>query len=841
MRKQCGRAGILARHFGGKSRSEVEPRERGKTTKFAGGPQAPLEDPMNEGQIRYKLRLHYDGADFRGWQAQPGKPTVQGAIEDAVRQLTGERRSVAGAGRTDTGVHATGQVAAVTMPSSWTAPALIRSLNALLPDTIWVQDAEQAPPGFNPRAAVWRGYEYAIGTAPKAASPFHGRWCWPLCRTLDRGAADRAAALLPGEHNFRAFAKSGQPQRGYVCRVFRARWRRWGDTGIVFEVSANRFLHRMVRYLVGTMVDIGLGRRSESDMARLLEANLENAEGDPPPRTLTTSPPAPPQGLFLTRVSYQPAGRRSGSSGETQVPGPEKAHGPAFASARAAFVVAALAMLTGASACDPGDAKSEATAPFDRASDSVPTLSAAAAIPGVADPSSASPRDIRAASSEQVGQPGDQSVSQSRATAIVRAARTVAPAVVSISVRRRERVRRRSFFDDYFLPFRETQGLGSGFVVNPEGTVLTNHHVVDNASEILVTLPDGRDFSARLAGSDAVTDVAVLLLEPGARGPPTRSLTLPVAPLGTASDLMIGEWTVAIGNPFGQLISNPEPSVTAGVVSALGRHIVPGGDDEGFYLGMIQTDAAINPGNSGGPLVNAVGQVIGVNTSILSRSGGSEGLGFAIPIDRALRVARDIIEHGEVQRAWLGIDVDAVEADGLGRSSGVRVARVTPGSPAADAGVREGARLLEAGRNRMATPLDYTAALLDLRAGDTIRLAVEDLGPVSVVAGRLPSAAADRVALLENLEVVTVTEGIRSERRLAASRGALVVTISAELSRATGLAPGDVILAVNNRQIATAEEAASELRRTQRADRLFVLVFERGGRVVRTGLLEWSR
>ena len=422
-------------------------------------------------------------------------------------------------------------------------------------------------------------------------------------------------------------------------------------------------------------------------------------------------------------------------------------------------------------------------------------------------------------------------VAASRTTAIVRAARTVAPAVVTISVLRRERVRRRSFFDPYYLPFRETQGLGSGFIIDAGGTVLTNHHVVDGATRILVTLPDARDFEARLVGSDPATDIAVLALENAAE--------LPIAPLGTATNLLIGEWTVAIGNPFGGLLSNHEPSVTAGVVSALGRHIVPGDDDEGFHLGMIQTDASINPGNSGGPLVNALGDVIGINASILSRSGGSEGLGFAIPIDRALKVARDLAEFGTVQRAWLGFEVDAVEADDFGRSRGVRIARVTPGSPAAKAGIRAGARLVRAGTSGMATPLDYAAALLDLRAGERIELTVEGMGPVAVRAVQLPSVAAERVELLRDLEVVTVTPAIQSERGLSSSEGALVVTISGNLSEATGLAAGDVLLGVNNRRVSTAREAADELRRTQRGNRSFVLVFERGGRLVRTGMLTW--
>lgn len=767
---------------------------------------------MSDGESRYKLTLHYDGAAFRGWQVQPGQPTVQGALERAVRRLAGERRPVAGAGRTDTGVHALGQVAAVTMPAPWTSATLADSLNALLPDAVWVRDVEAVHPAFNPRIeATARRYEYRVGTAPESASPFHRRWCWPLGRALDADALGRAAARLTGERSFRAFAKSGQPKRGYRCCVFDAGWRRWDELGFAFHVSANRFLHRMVRYLVGTMVEIGIGRRGEADMARLLE-------GDP---GVVTSPPAPPQGLFLTKVRY----------------------GARAARVAAATLLAVVA--SAASSCGPGSAADTSPDAFGErvsAQAVAPAPSrdsaAAAVAPG---PTSAPPAFRPSVHPASVS----RSLAQSRLTAIVEAARTVAPAVVSISVLRRERVRRRSFFDDYFLPFQETQGLGSGFVVDPGGTVVTNHHVVENASDILVTLPDGRDFPARLAGTDPVTDVAVLLLDvgPGRGGEAGGAMgfDLPTAPLGTARDLMIGEWTVAIGNPFGQLISNAEPSVSAGVVSALGRHIVPRSDGEGVHLGMIQTDAAINPGNSGGPLVNALGEVIGVNTSILSRSGGSEGLGFAIPVDRALRVARDLAEHGEVRRAWLGMDVDAVEADAFGRSSGVRAARVVPGSPAAQAGVREGARLLRAGGSRMATPLDYAAVLLDLRAGDAVRLEVEGMQPVVVRAARLPSAAADRVALLDDLEVVTVDREIRAERRLTSVQGALVVAISTELSRATGLAVGDVVLAVNQHRVTTAEEAAEELRRTQRSRRPFVLSFERDGRVVRTGLLEWSR
>lgn len=253
---------------------------------------------MVDRETRFKLILHYDGSDFRGWQVQPGQPTVQGQVERAVAQLTGERRPVIGSGRTDTGVHAAGQVAAVVMPARWTASALARALNALLPGTIWVQKAEAVHNGFHPRRdAVQRSYAYRVGTAPGAASPFHRRWCWPLCRPLDLDAATRAARCMTGVHDFGAFAKAGQPERGHACHVTRAQWRPWHDLGVLFEISANRFLHRMVRYLVGTMVDIGLGRRDVADMARMLRGE----QGD---SALKTSPPAPPGGLFLTRVEY---------------------------------------------------------------------------------------------------------------------------------------------------------------------------------------------------------------------------------------------------------------------------------------------------------------------------------------------------------------------------------------------------------------------------------------------------------------------------------------------------------------------------------------------------------
>ena len=244
---------------------------------------------------RIRLTLHYDGGAFHGWQVQPAARTVQGELDAALSRLTDRRTTSLGAGRTDSGVHATGQVASALVPGKWRAPALRRALNAILPGDVWIAEAEEVAESFHARYdAVGRGYVYRVGTAPLAASPLHRRWCWALGEALDADALARAAAPLPGEHSFRAFAKAGQPERGERCIVYRAEWRPWAELGVAFHVVANRFLHHMVRYLVGTMVEVARGRRDPDEMARLLD----------PEGGLETSPPAPPEGLFLTRVYY---------------------------------------------------------------------------------------------------------------------------------------------------------------------------------------------------------------------------------------------------------------------------------------------------------------------------------------------------------------------------------------------------------------------------------------------------------------------------------------------------------------------------------------------------------
>ncbi len=247
------------------------------------------------------MTLHYDGSAFHGWQIQPGVRTVQGELDAALSRLANRTVTSMAAGRTDAGVHATGQVASVTMPEKWTAAALHRSLNAILPAGIWVSEAASASSDFHARySATARGYIYRVGTRPSARSPFRRGWCWPVEEPLDRAGLDRSAAAILGEHQFRGYAKSGQPERGYRCTVHVSRWTEWSG-GLEYRVVANRFLHHMVRYLVGTMVDAARGRRPASDIAGLLdETRLDTRTSD----ALETSPPAPAEGLFLARVYY---------------------------------------------------------------------------------------------------------------------------------------------------------------------------------------------------------------------------------------------------------------------------------------------------------------------------------------------------------------------------------------------------------------------------------------------------------------------------------------------------------------------------------------------------------
>jgi tRNA pseudouridine38-40 synthase len=242
------------------------------------------------------LVLHYDGTNFSGWQRQPDRRTVQGELEAALGRLCAGPIAALGAGRTDAGVHARGQAVGVRVPAKWAPLEMRRALNALLPDDLWVADAHAMRDDFHARySATARAYSYYVGTDEEAASPFRRRTQMVVQRPHERDTHSATPASIVGDHAFRAFAVRGTaPEHdAHRCTVHHARWcERPG--GLVFQIEANRFLHHMVRFLVGTMIEAALGRRSAADVARLLDA----------PDTAEVSPPAPPHALFLDRVAY---------------------------------------------------------------------------------------------------------------------------------------------------------------------------------------------------------------------------------------------------------------------------------------------------------------------------------------------------------------------------------------------------------------------------------------------------------------------------------------------------------------------------------------------------------
>jgi serine protease Do len=423
-------------------------------------------------------------------------------------------------------------------------------------------------------------------------------------------------------------------------------------------------------------------------------------------------------------------------------------------------------------------------------------------------------------------------VDASRRTALVAAADRVSPAVVSINVSSRQQVAPRSPWDFFFVPegARLVQGYGTGFILRPSGIIVTNQHVVANAERVVVTLPDGSDLPGTVLGEDPVTDIAVLRV---------KREGLPTVSLGRSTDLMIGEWVVALGNPYAYLLGNAEPTVTVGVVSATGRNILPGGDQTGLYLDMIQTDAAINPGNSGGPLTNALGEVVGVNSSIFSNSGGSVGLGFAIPIERAVRVADEIIKNGTMRRAWVGLEVEGARAMREWKSQGgVVLSSVAREGPSARAGLRPGDVLVEANGRTLRNYLDWEAVKLDLHVGDVVNLVVRTGRRTAhrrVITGDLPTVTAEKITVLQDLQLINVTPAVQAERGIRSEQGALIFRISGQVSRATGLQSGDVILAINRAQVRSASEVAELL--NVRPGQVIRIYVERDGQVTFTDLV----
>jgi serine protease Do len=374
-----------------------------------------------------------------------------------------------------------------------------------------------------------------------------------------------------------------------------------------------------------------------------------------------------------------------------------------------------------------------------------------------------------------------------RRNEIVAVVEKVSPSVVNISAEQILR-RRASLFDDFFFGpesrsrRRTAQSLGSGVIIDPKGIILTNDHVVSGASKITATTKSGTELDCDVVGSDSDNDLAVLRV----RRPAGQ---LPAIRLGSSSDLLIGETIIAIGNPFG--LSN---TVTAGVVSAVGRSVR--GENEHTYTDFIQTDASINPGNSGGPLVNVDGDMIGIATAII---GGAQGIGFAIPIDRAKRIVEDLVKFGEVRPVWVGLRGRTLVSGEENRPRGMRVRAVYPNSPASRAGVHAGDQIVSVD----GTPIDSEEAfetVLSTRGpGRPLKVVLrgKDGERTVTLQGEAPPAGIGARLLQDELGM-----GLRS------GGDELRITIIDRngVAAQAGLKTGDLLLSLNGSQVRTAED-----------------------------------
>jgi len=408
------------------------------------------------------------------------------------------------------------------------------------------------------------------------------------------------------------------------------------------------------------------------------------------------------------------------------------------------------------------------------------------------------------------------------------------PAVVNISVTGTEKTAMQigpeAFNGDPFEFFRHFQqnqgrmvphevpmhGMGSGFIVSPDGIIMTNAHVVKDATEVTVKLTDRREFRAKVLGADPKTDIAVLKI---------NAKDLPVVKLGKASDLRTGEWVLAIGSPFGF-----ENTVTAGVVSAKGRSLP---DDSA--VAFIQTDVAVNPGNSGGPLFNSRGEVVGINSQIYSRSGGYQGVSFAIPIDIASRVKDQILATGKVEHARLGVVVQEVNqtlADSfkLDRPDGALVASVEKASPAAKAGLQPGDVILKANGQNIVASGDLPAVIAQSKPGDRIPLEIWRQGGNVELTAQLANAnekvakadsGSDKASQGGKLGLALRPLEPDEARQAGLSGGLVVQDVSGPAERA-GVQPGDVVLAVNGTPARSIEQVRSLVAKAHKSVALLV-------------------
>ncbi|WMJ70092.1 DegQ family serine endoprotease [Stenotrophomonas sp. 24(2023)] len=386
-------------------------------------------------------------------------------------------------------------------------------------------------------------------------------------------------------------------------------------------------------------------------------------------------------------------------------------------------------------------------------------------------------------------------------------------------------------------PSIKGRGMGSGFIISPDGYVLTNYHVVADASDVKVKLGDSREFTAKVVGSDQQYDVALLKID---------GKNLPTVRVGDSNSLKPGQWVVAIGSPFGL-----DHSVTAGIVSALGRST--GGADQ-RYVPFIQTDVAINQGNSGGPLLNTRGEVVGINSQIFSASGGYMGISFAIPIDLAMSAVEQIKKTGKVTRGQLGAvvqEIDAMKAQGLGLpdSRGALVNEVVAGSAAAKAGVQPGDVIRTVNGTPVNSWSDLPPLIGAMAPGSKVTLGVyrdgkpRDLGATLTAAtddgqgsSRGPAAANDDAppqsgaSALLGLEATDLTAAQRKQLGLEAGEGVRITQVSGEAARDAGLSPGMVILKVGNAPVGGVDALNRALARFKKGDVVMLLVRASNGR-----------
>ena len=389
------------------------------------------------------------------------------------------------------------------------------------------------------------------------------------------------------------------------------------------------------------------------------------------------------------------------------------------------------------------------------------------------------------------------------------------------------------FFNRFFgeSPPKENsqRSLGSGILISKDGEILTNYHVVRNADVIKVKLADQTEFEARLIGKDDRTDLAIIKIR-------RSGGNLPFARLGSSSHLDVGDWVMAIGNPFGL-----DHTVTAGIVSAKGRVI-----GAGPYDNFIQTDASINPGNSGGPLINAAGEVVGVNSAIFSQTGGNVGIGFAIPIDLAKKVADQLRKNGKVVRGWLGIraqDVSPQLASSLGIVRGGEMAvvtEVTEGSPAAEAGIKTGDIVVAFNGKPVPRSHDFPSVIADTPPGQKVTLKIvreKKEQTVAVKIGELPdeSDASQQIEAKDaeiGLRVQRITPEAARRLGMNSTKGGIVVEVQpGSPADQVGLEPADVIREVNQRPVNNVKDFQLALRQGRRGDRILLLV-QRGDNAV---------